>query len=210
MLHRHTCTHLHALPQALRVRANVSTGPESFQIPACPDLIPDGPWKKVAGGVCAAAGFKATGACGWSWQCAVRTAQCSCMLRNAQMRWWLNAYMHACIRTPRFNHPRASDAAGNDARNAAPGAGVYASLRAAGKKADLSLVVADEPAVAGGVFTKNVMCAAPVLYCKDVLGRKQKVKAVSEAAAAALEGGVRKSSSSSSNTGTEQLAVAAC
>jgi N-acetylglutamate synthase/N-acetylornithine aminotransferase len=58
-------------------------------------------------------------------------------------------------------------------------AGVYAALRAAGKKADLSLVVADEPAVAGGVFTKNVMCAAPVLYCKDVLGRTQKVKAVS-------------------------------
>jgi glutamate N-acetyltransferase/amino-acid N-acetyltransferase len=56
---------------------------------------------------------------------------------------------------------------------------VYASLRAAGKKADLSLVVADEPAVAAGCFTKNVMCAAPVLYCKDVLDRKQKVKAVS-------------------------------
>jgi hypothetical protein len=55
---------------------------------------------------------------------------------------------------------------------------VYASLRAAGKKADLSLIVADEPAVAGGCFTKNVMCAAPVLYCKDVLERKQKVKAV--------------------------------
>lgn len=57
-------------------------------------------------------------------------------------------------------------------------AGVYAGLRAAGKKADLSLVVADEPAVAGGVFTKNVMCAAPVLYCQDVLARKKKVKAV--------------------------------
>ena len=57
-------------------------------------------------------------------------------------------------------------------------AGVYAGLRAAGKKADLSLVVADEPAVAGGVFTLNVMCAAPVLYCKDVLQRKQRVKAV--------------------------------
>lgn len=57
-------------------------------------------------------------------------------------------------------------------------AGVYAALRAAGKKADLSLVVADEPAVAAGCFTKNVMCAAPVLYCKDVLDRKQKIKAV--------------------------------
>jgi hypothetical protein len=59
-------------------------------------------------------------------------------------------------------------------------AGVYASLRAAGKKADLSLVVADEPAVAAGCFTKNVMCAAPVLYCKDVLERKKKIKAVSQ------------------------------
>jgi glutamate N-acetyltransferase/amino-acid N-acetyltransferase len=55
---------------------------------------------------------------------------------------------------------------------------VYASLRASGKKADLSLVVADEPAVAAGCFTKNVMCAAPVLYCKEVLDRKQKIKAV--------------------------------
>ncbi|WIA38269.1 hypothetical protein OEZ86_001609 [Tetradesmus obliquus] len=102
--------------QTVRVQANVSTGAESFQIPAAPDLIPDGAWKKVEGGVCAAKGFKATG--------------------------------------------------------------VYASLRAAGKKADLSLIVADEPAVAGGCFTKNVMCAAPVLYCKDVLARKKKVKAV--------------------------------
>lgn len=57
---------------------------------------------------------------------------------------------------------------------------MYASLRASGKKADLSLVVADEPAVAAGCFTKNVMCAAPVLYCKEVLDRKQKIKAVSK------------------------------
>lgn len=56
--------------------------------------------------------------------------------------------------------------------------GVYAGLRAAGKKADLSLVVADEPASAAGVFTLNVMCAAPVTYCKDVLAKKQAVKAV--------------------------------
>eukprot|EP00882_Tetradesmus_deserticola_P016115 GHRQ01017191.1.p1 GENE.GHRQ01017191.1~~GHRQ01017191.1.p1 ORF type:complete len:475 (+),score=206.66 GHRQ01017191.1:72-1427(+) len=102
--------------QVVRVQANVSTGAESFQIPNAPDLIPDGAWKKVEGGVCAAKGFKATG--------------------------------------------------------------VYAALRAAGKKADLSLIVADDPAVAAGCFTKNVMCAAPVLYCKEVLERKQKVKAV--------------------------------
>ncbi|KAF6263030.1 arginine biosynthesis protein ArgJ [Scenedesmus sp. NREL 46B-D3] len=102
--------------QTVRVQANVSTGAESFQIPDAPDLIPEGAWKKVEGGVCAAKGFKATG--------------------------------------------------------------VYAALRAAGKKADLSLIVADDPAVAAGCFTKNVMCAAPVLYCKDVLARKKKVKAV--------------------------------
>jgi hypothetical protein len=56
--------------------------------------------------------------------------------------------------------------------------GVYAGLRAAGKKADLSLVVADQPAAAAGVFTLNVMCAAPVTYCKDVLAKKGAVKAV--------------------------------
>jgi glutamate N-acetyltransferase/amino-acid N-acetyltransferase len=55
---------------------------------------------------------------------------------------------------------------------------VYAGLRAAGKKADLSLVVADEPATAAGVFTLNVMCAAPVTYCKDVLAKRDSVKAV--------------------------------
>lgn len=49
------------LQGAVRVQANVSTAAESFQIPACPDLIPNGPWKKVEGGVCAAKGFKATG-----------------------------------------------------------------------------------------------------------------------------------------------------
>lgn len=48
---------------AVRVQANVSTAAESFQIPACPDLIPAGSWKKIEGGVCAAKGFKATGTC---------------------------------------------------------------------------------------------------------------------------------------------------
>lgn len=57
-------------------------------------------------------------------------------------------------------------------------AGVYAGLRASGVKADLSLVVADEDAIVGGTFTQNVMCAAPVLYCKDVLSRKKTIRAV--------------------------------
>jgi len=56
--------------------------------------------------------------------------------------------------------------------------GMYGGLRASGDKGDVALVVADEPAVAGGVFTKNVMCAAPVLYCKEVLARREAVKAV--------------------------------
>jgi glutamate N-acetyltransferase/amino-acid N-acetyltransferase len=51
--------------------------------------------------------------------------------------------------------------------------GVYGGLRAAGVKADLALVVSEDPggATAAGTFTTNVMCAAPVLYCRDeVLG----------------------------------------
>ncbi len=56
--------------------------------------------------------------------------------------------------------------------------GAYASLRASGKKADLALVVCDTDAVVGGTFTQNVMCAAPVLYCKDIMARKKTVRAV--------------------------------
>lgn len=60
-----------------------------------------------------------------------------------------------------------------------PCAGVYANLRASGKKADLALVVADEDAVVGGAFTTNVMCAAPVIYCREVMARKNTTRAVS-------------------------------
>lgn len=45
---------------------------------------------------------------------------------------------------------------------------MYGGLRAKGVKADLALVVADEPAVTAGAFTTNMMCAAPVTYCKEV------------------------------------------
>ena len=48
------------------------------------------------------------------------------------------------------------------------GPGMYGKLRASGVKADLALVVADEPAVAAGAFTTNMMCAAPVTFCKEV------------------------------------------
>lgn len=56
--------------------------------------------------------------------------------------------------------------------------GAYAGLRASGKKADLALVTCDTDAAVGGTFTTNVMCAAPVLYCKDVLTRKKTTRAV--------------------------------
>lgn len=56
--------------------------------------------------------------------------------------------------------------------------GMYGGLRASGTKGDLALVVCDEEAVAAGVFTKNVMCAAPVMYCKEVLAKTDTVKAV--------------------------------
>lgn len=102
--------------KVVTTRCIIQQTPDNFKIPAAPDLVPDGPWKKIDGGVCAAAGFKA--------------------------------------------------------------AGGYAGLRASGKKADLALVVADKPATVAGVFTKNVMCAAPVLYCKDVLSRKKTTRAV--------------------------------
>eukprot|EP00889_Picochlorum_renovo_P008366 jgi/Picre1/35396/NNA_002858.t1 len=55
---------------------------------------------------------------------------------------------------------------------------MYGGLRASGNKGDLALVVCDEEAVAGGVFTLNVMCAAPVTYCKEILAKHDTVKAV--------------------------------
>jgi glutamate N-acetyltransferase/amino-acid N-acetyltransferase len=51
-------------------------------------------------------------------------------------------------------------------------------MRAKGPKADLALVVADEPAVSAGVFTTNVVCAAPVTYCRKVLSGSDTARAV--------------------------------
>ncbi|XP_071908134.1 arginine biosynthesis bifunctional protein ArgJ, chloroplastic-like isoform X2 [Coffea arabica] len=48
-------------------------------------------------------------------------------------------------------------------------AGMYGGLRAVGEKPDLALVTCDVNAIAAGAFTKNVVAAAPVLYCKKVL-----------------------------------------
>lgn len=55
---------------------------------------------------------------------------------------------------------------------------MYGGLRAKGTKADIALIVCDGDAVAAGVFTLNVMCAAPVLYCKEVLEKRETVRAV--------------------------------
>src|SRR4029079_19087035 len=41
-------------------------------------------------------------------------------------------------------------------------AGVYSGVKRNDTKLDLSLIVSDRPAVAAGVYTKNLVCAAPV------------------------------------------------
>lgn len=51
-------------------------------------------------------------------------------------------------------------------------------LRASGPKADLALVVADGEAAAAGVFTTNIVCAAPVTFCRTVLAKRETVRAV--------------------------------
>ena len=51
-------------------------------------------------------------------------------------------------------------------------------LRASGPKADIALIFAEESAVVGGAFTTNVMCAAPVTYCREVLAKQETCQAV--------------------------------
>lgn len=51
-------------------------------------------------------------------------------------------------------------------------------MRASGPKADLALVVADGDAAAAGVFTTNIVCAAPVTFCRNVLAKRETVRAV--------------------------------
>ncbi|XP_022742155.1 arginine biosynthesis bifunctional protein ArgJ, chloroplastic-like isoform X3 [Durio zibethinus] len=48
-------------------------------------------------------------------------------------------------------------------------AGLYGGLRAKGEKPDLALVTCDVDANVAGAFTTNVVAAAPVVYCKNVL-----------------------------------------
>eukprot|EP00271_Cylindrocystis_brebissonii_P010295 TRINITY_DN26454_c0_g1_i1.p1 TRINITY_DN26454_c0_g1~~TRINITY_DN26454_c0_g1_i1.p1 ORF type:complete len:517 (+),score=103.82 TRINITY_DN26454_c0_g1_i1:52-1551(+) len=56
--------------------------------------------------------------------------------------------------------------------------GMYAGLRAAGKKPDLALVVCETDAQAAGAFTLNVMAAAPVAFCKKALAESTTARAV--------------------------------
>ena len=59
--------------------------------------------------------------------------------------------------------------------------GMAGGLRASGPKADLALVAVDPslpPAAAAGVFTKNVMCAAPVTFCRRALEKSPTARAV--------------------------------
>ena len=90
-----------------------------FELPYAPvaeALLPEGPWKVVEGGVCAAKGFKV--------------------------------------------------------------AAYKAGLRAKGTRADCALIVADEDATCAGIFTTNIMCAAPVTYCKKQLAGKPTARAL--------------------------------
>ena len=57
-------------------------------------------------------------------------------------------------------------------------AALKAGLRATGTRADCALVVADEPALSAGVFTKNMVAAAPVLYCKETMANNARARAV--------------------------------
>ena len=63
----------------------------------------------------------------------------------------------------------------------ATSAGMFAGMRAKGEKADLALVVCETDAVVAGVFTTNVMAAAPVTYCREVLSRTTTARAVRHA-----------------------------
>ncbi|CAI0472621.1 unnamed protein product [Linum tenue] len=67
---------------------------------------------------------------------------------------------------------------GVTAANGFKAAGIYGGLRAKGEKPDLALVTCDVDAIAAGAFTQNMVAAAPVLYCKNVLNLSQTARAV--------------------------------
>ena len=57
-------------------------------------------------------------------------------------------------------------------------AGMAGGLRASGPKADIALIVCETGAASAGVFTQNLMCAAPVTFCKEILSKGSTAKAV--------------------------------
>ena len=64
-----------------------------------------------------------------------------------------------------FRHPHPHPASSRMSLRLPQGyraAGVYSRRQAQRAKLDLSLVVSDRPAVGAGVYTKNLVCAAPV------------------------------------------------
>ncbi len=65
---------------------------------------------------------------------------------------------------------RAVPAGGVTSARGFSAAGVHAGFRDDPARADLALLVADEPCSAAGVFTTNRFCAAPVTVCREHLG----------------------------------------
>ncbi|KAG6491391.1 hypothetical protein ZIOFF_052733 [Zingiber officinale] len=57
-------------------------------------------------------------------------------------------------------------------------AGIYGGLRAKGNKPDLSLVTCEVDAAVAGSFTTNLVTAAPVIYCKNVLDASTTARAI--------------------------------
>src|SRR3954447_16087612 len=68
-------------------------------------------------------------------------------------------------------------------------AGVYSGVKRNDTKLDLSLVVSDRPAVAAGVYTKNLVCAAPVKIDRErTPGESFRVVAINSGVANACTG----------------------
>lgn len=144
------------------------------RLPAAPVLITPGPWREVDGSVCAPKGFRAQGRC----LPAIHFLHKGGIIgRPADLfvpccAGWASVYGTA---------PYVTGAAGFRQLGSAarPGlAGRHGGLRAATKKADIALIVADNDAASAGAFTTNRLCAAPVTFCRQVLDAKQTARAV--------------------------------
>ena len=56
--------------------------------------------------------------------------------------------------------------------------GIHSGIKKKAGAMDLAMLVSDKPAAAAGVFTLNLVKAAPVLFCKRRLAGKKKIRAV--------------------------------